>query len=400
MKGGFCPQHIWSLNEIADSPILLVARVTALETQDNHRFVRDPKFTAPEQNMTAEVEVLRFFQSTTVVGPAPPRKLQIRFLGRDGPDFYPCLRELPSLAPGQVLLLPLHTHVKGSSEPWQLAGVDGYGMITRVAAKMKELALPTHDARLFIIRELVNSLSRGDPIARFTAASLMVRDVGYLKPDLSNDLEASVGKDAGRWAQILGNLLLQCPSPGLTVSDLRSGKTDLDGTHFSALAQELVRLALSRLPDTATAETLVWQSLLADVPGFADEPYHPLFAYNSSFALSAAVHYLSRYGEEPAFIERVKTSLRENLPGSSALASALTGSAEKACLSEALSRALKVIARPAADESDLFSAIMLVLNKGSDEQIEQYEMLANQMKSANPDYAAFLQLKLHQTWSH
>jgi hypothetical protein len=396
LEAGWCPQQVWTLNEIADVPVLLVARVVSLNMEDGPHFAGDPKSSAPAQRMTAEVKVLRSFGPATVTGGAAPERLKIRFLGRDGPDFGFCAQQLPMLEPGQVLLLlPLRSHAKESSEPWQFAGIDGYGMTTRVAEKMRASAAAPNDPRSFIIRELVNSFSRGDPIARFTAASLVAREDDYLEPDLTNQLQRSIGSDISRWAQVLGNLLLQYPNQGLTVSAVLDGNAEVDRAHFKALP--LARLALSRIPGRALAETLVWRALLADVPGFADQPYHPLFAYDSSPALSASVNYLSRYAGGPEFLEGVKAALRQDRPGSSAVAAGLIDHGQKACLPEALDRAMKVIGRPAANGSDVFAAIMLILNEGSDDQRRQYLATASRVRSINPDYAAFLQLKLNQT---
>ncbi len=56
---------------------------------------------------------------------------------------------------------------------------------------------------------------------------------------------------------------------------------------------------------------------------------------------------------------------------------------------------MKVIGRPTA--SDVFSASMLVLTEGSDEQRRQYAAVAQELRSTNPDYSAFLLMKLGQT---
>jgi hypothetical protein len=154
---------------------------------------------------------------------------------------------------------------------------------------------------------------------------------------------------------------------------------------------------LSHLPGAAAIETLIWQALIVGISGFADEPYRSLFSYDSSYPLRSAVTYMAPYGDNLGFVEMVKAALREDRAGSSAIAGALIRDGHTACLPEALDRAMKVIGRPAANESDVFSAVMLVLEEGSDAQRRQYAMLISQFKSRNPDYAAFLQLKLSQT---
>lgn len=382
LEAGLCLPHTWTLKEIADAPVLVTGRVVSLDRENGPHFTGDPKQSAPPQRMTAEVEVLRFTQQAA--GAAPARRLKVRFTGRDGPDFSFCPHELPELEPGQVLLLPLRGNLEGSSEPWQLIGAEGSGITTRVAEKMEEPAPAASDSRSFVIRELVNSFRRGDPFAVFTAASLVATQTDYLEPEFTAHLQRSIGSNNARWAQVLGNLLLSYPRRPLP-----------DWPDFKGFP--LAQLALSRLPGTAAAETLVWQTLVADLPGFADEPYHPLFSYNSSFALHAAERYLSRYGNDSRFIEAVKAALREDRPGSSALAAVLIEEGQTVCLPEALVRAMKVVRRPAADGDDVMAAIRLLLRDGTEDQRGQLAALAGEFKSTNPDYAAFLQLKLAQS---
>lgn len=420
LKAGLSTQRIWKLSEIADAPVLLVCRVLSLDPELGPHLWGNPKASAIEQTMTAEVEVLRFFQRPAATDAVPGARLKIRFVGVDGPVFGFTPRDLPALEPGQVLLLPLRSKARESSEPWQLVGDEGYGLTLRVSASMAEPALVTNDPRAFIIREAVNSFSHGDPIAIFIAASLVARQAGYLEPELTTQLRSSIGSDSARWAQVLGNLLLNSQNVRLTVADVRAGKTKPDekaaelapltekeakrarlqaevwarGPNFKILP--LAQLALSNLPDAAHAETQVWRALLADVPGFADEPRYPL--YSSPEALGYARSYLARYRDDPAFVDAVRTALREDRSGSSAIAGDLIREGQKACLPEALDRAMKVIRRPTA--SDVFSAIMLVLTEGSDEQRRQYVAVAQEFKNTNPDYAAFLLMKLNQTPAH
>ncbi len=135
---------------------------------------------------------------------------------------------------------------------------------------------------------------------------------------------------------------------------------------------------------------------MADLPSLTDEPYHPLFAYNSSFALREAVSYLSRSRDDPAFIKAVKAALREDRPGSSYLASTLIGEGRIACLPEALDRAMKEIRRPEGSGDDVFTSIMLVLEHGTEAQRGQFAAVAGELKATYPDYAAFLELKRSQ----
>jgi hypothetical protein len=181
--------------------------VVSLDMENGPYFTGDPKRSAPEQTMTAEVEVLRFTQQHTVTGAAPTPVLKVRFLGRDRPDFSFCSLALPDLPLGRVLLLPLSANPKASA-PWQLIGPTGAGMTTQVTGEMGEPAPAGLDGHSFIVRELVNSFRRGDPLATFTAASLASRQANYLEPELTTQLQRSIGSDKARWAQVLANMIL------------------------------------------------------------------------------------------------------------------------------------------------------------------------------------------------
>jgi hypothetical protein len=381
---------------MAGAPLLVVGHVISLDRENGPRFTGDPKGSAPVQKMTAEVEVLRFVQQPGVDGTTPTRRLKIRFVGRDGPDFSLCPTELPRLEPGQTLLLPLRSNGKGPSEPWELNGVDGGGLTTRVAGKMSEPALTDDDPRSFITREFVNSFRSGDPIARVTAASLVAWQGDYLEPKLSAQLKRSIGNNKAGWARVLASIIISYPSRVLTIDEIESGRLELSRRpRFKGLP--LAQLARSRLPDRKVTERMVWRSLMADLSGFADEPYHLLFSYNYNLALHPAIQYLSRYRDDPSLIQMVKVALCKDRPGSSALAAILITKEQKACLPQALDRAMKVIRRPEANGDDVFSAIQLVLRYGTEDQRRQYASLTSELKSVNPDYAAFLQLKLSQS---
>jgi hypothetical protein len=391
LKAGFCVEHNWTLAEIADAPVLVTARVVSLEMENGPHFTGDPKRSAPEQNMTAEVTVLRFIRKPDVTGPVPAGRLKIRFVGRDGPDFSFCARELPQIEPGQVLLLPLKANGNGPPEPWQLIGSDGYGVTIRVAEEMREAVPAASDGRSFLIRELVNSFRGSDPMAEFAAASLVATQANYLEPELSTRIRNALGGNTRRWGQLLASILVSYPGGNpLTLADVRAATTTPPWPRFQGFPQ--AQLALSHLPETA-AEALVWRAVFAELPSLTDDPYHPLFAYNSSVALHTAVSYLSHYRDDPTFLKAVKAALREDRPGSSYLASRLMSEGQMACLPEALGRAMKVIRRPASNGDDVISAIRLVLEHGTDAQLREFSAVAGELKVRYPDYAAFLELK-------
>jgi hypothetical protein len=219
----------------------------------------------------------------------------------------------------------------------------------------------------------------------------------YLEPELSTHIRNALGGDSKRWVQLLASILVSYPGgvsyPGsnpLTLADVRAGTTNPPWARFQGFP--LAQLALNHLPGRAV-ENLVWQAVLAELPGLTDEPYHPLFAYNPGFALHMAVSYLAHYRDDPTFLKAVKAVLREDRAGSSYLASILMSEGQMACLPEASGRAMKVIRRPETDGDDVFSAIRLVLEHGTDDQRREFATVAGELKVMYPDYAAFLELK-------
>ncbi len=394
LKASLCLWHDWTLNKIASAPVLVVGRVAGLEMENGPHFTGDPKRWAPEQNMTAEIAVLRFLRKPGVPGPDPAAHLTIRFVGRDGPDFSFCARELPEIEPGQVLLLPLNANGNLADEPWQLIGAEGYGMTMRVAEEMREPALAERDGRAFVIREFANSFRGGDPMTEFTAASIVATQASYLEPELGMRIRRSLGGDRRRWVRLLASILVSYPGGNpLTLAGVRAGTTDPSWAGFQGFP--MAQLALSHVP-SKSAGVLVWRAVLEELPSLADEPYHPLFAYSSSFALREAVLYLSRHRDDPAFLKAVKAALRKDRPGSSYLASTLMSDGQMACLPEALGRAMKEIRRPEDSGDDVFTSILLVLEHGTVAQRRQFVSIAGELKATYPDYAAFLEFKRSQ----
>jgi hypothetical protein len=380
LEAGSCNVTHWSLSAIASAPVLVAGRVLALDPPVSP--VNQKRF-GHLLKRTAEIEVLRSTQ------PLPPGPLKIRFLSRDGPDLSHCRLGLPELLPGQVLLLPLRANTKPDLEPWQFIGVEGYSMTTLVAADMRESMPAGADSRAFIIRELVNSFHGDDPRALFAAASLLASQGPYLEPELSAQLARQQGCGDACWAQILSSLLLALPGQPLSLVALQTREPQQYWTQFQD-AFRLAQHALTELPGRAAAETLVWQSLLANLSGLVDEPQPSLWFYSRSFALRAAVRYLVRYRDDPAFIEAVKMALRQDRPGSSALAGVLLEKGQEDFLPEALARAMQVLRRPASDESDLSAALLAVLRFGDGRQRNELASIAAGFKKTNPEYADFL----------
>ncbi len=248
LKASLCLWHDWTLAEIANAPVLVVGRVVGLEMENGPHFTGDPKRSAPEQNMTAEVTVLRFMRKPGAMASTPVGRLKIRFVGRDGPDFSFCPRELPQIEPGQVLLLPLKANGNVAGDPWQLVGTEGNGITMRVAEEMRVPAAAVQDGRSFVIREFVNSFRGSDPMAEFTAASVVATQANYLEPELGARIRNSLGGDKSRWVRLLASVLVSYPGGNpLTLADVRAGATNPPWARFQGF--RLAQLALKPSAD-------------------------------------------------------------------------------------------------------------------------------------------------------
>src|ERR1019366_8324263 len=96
LRASLCVWHDWTLAEVADAPVLVAGRVVSLEMGNGPHLTGNPRQSATEQNMTAEVTVLRFMRKPDETGRVPAGRLKIRFVGGDGSDFSLCARDRKS----------------------------------------------------------------------------------------------------------------------------------------------------------------------------------------------------------------------------------------------------------------------------------------------------------------
>ena len=174
------PIKVWQLKETAAAPVLLVGRI--ISVQKNER-VPDGllSWKAETVSMTAEVEVLRYTGS----GERAINRLHVHFLAY-GPSVtgfmngYP--PPLPKLETGQVLILPLQENKSPGSE-WRLTADSGADLTIPARAEMTDSGPPPTNARVFIVREIANALSRGTP-----------REVSAISHYLSGQYEDLTGR--------------------------------------------------------------------------------------------------------------------------------------------------------------------------------------------------------------
>ena len=369
LKAGVCKTNSWSLKDMASSPVLVVGRVISIDV----RAVSKSDHSRVARKTTAEIEVLRVALSPGTNSAAPMGRIKLHPIGSDAqaPD---C--PVPSLQPGQVLLLPLRANAKANVEPWQFIETAGFYLASPVTAEMAEPPLSGTGSRLFIVRELVNSFRQGSALDLFAVSLLLTSEGYYPEPDLPDQLAKQIPVDDARWARILSSLLLAFPGRPLTLASLQAGEPQQYRTQLQS-SFHLAQLALGHLPGRAAAQAMVWQTLLADLPALTDSSAH-------GSALRLAARYLTLYQDDLVFIPALKAALNQDRPGSSAVALALVDKGQKDCLPEALTRASRVLRHPSADQLDLDAALLLVRRYGSGAERSELRATAMAFKKTIP----------------
>lgn len=345
---------VWQLKETATAPVLVVGRVIGVQRGER---VRDGSLSwkAETLSMTAEVEVLR---SYTGSGERAGNRLHVHFLAY-GPSVtaftngYP--PPLPNLEPGQVLILPLQQNKSPASELWRLTADSGADLTIPAQAEMTDSGLPQANARVFIVCEISNALSRGTP----REVSAISRYLSGQHEDLTGEimtlLEPAIGEDRQRWAEVATNLLASQGIPRPSVADLLSSKAepkDWPGRQSLFLAGAALR-KLNASPET---DALLIKSWIGEAP---------LNAWGSANSLI-------QYAANPVTTETLREALQNDLSGSSYIAWTLVRNGDRDVLPQAMARALKVVDRPAVgDFTDLQGAAALLRDYGSDRDLEQ-----------------------------
>jgi hypothetical protein len=191
--------------------------------------------------MTAEIQVLRFYPGSP--GLVVPDGLKVRFLTY-GPSVtmfingYP--PPLPRIESGHVLIFPLQENKNPSSDPWQLIADSGADMTIPARAEIAASDVPPATGRNFLAREMANMFSRGAPRDVSMAAGYLGSQYEDLTAELMPLLDAAIGNDRERWAEVAANLFAAQPTPRPSVADLLATKlqpNDWPGRQSLLLAQ-------------------------------------------------------------------------------------------------------------------------------------------------------------------
>ncbi len=345
---------IWQLKETAAAPVLVVGRVV-----DVQKIERVPdgslSWKAETWSMTAEVQVLR---SHTASGePLTAERIQVHFLAY-GPSVtqftngYP--PHLPNIEAGRMLILPLKENQHPASDLWQLMSDSGTDAIIPARAEVTDSAPAPVTARAFLDREIANALSRGTSREVTAVTGYLAQQSEDLSGELMPLLEPVIEDDRERWAEVAANLMAAQGIPRPSVADLLEGKAkpkDWPGRESFLLAQA----ALQKLKASPETDALL-------IKTWVDEA--PLHAWGSANSLL-------EYGDHAVTTDALRQALHDDLAGSSYIAWTLARNGHQATLGDAVTRALKVVGRPASDYNDLQGAAALLRDYGSDQELKQ-----------------------------
>ena len=371
VEAGFI--KIWQFKETAAAPVLVVARVISVQKGE-----RMPEGSLPWKAetlaMTAEIQVLRFYPGSPDL--VVPDGLKVHFLTY-GPSVtmfingYP--PPLPRIESGHVLIFPLQENKNPSSDPWQLIADSGADMTIPARAEIAASDVPPATGRNFLAREMANMFSRGAPRDVSMAAGYLGSQYEDLTAELMPLLDAAIGNDRERWAEVAANLFAAQPTPRPSVADLLATKlqpNDWPGRQSLLLAQAALQ-KLKASPDTNALLIQTW---------IAEAPFHAWGSANS----------LLEYGDNPITTETLRQALRDDLAASSHIAWTLVRNGHQSALPEALARALKVVDRPDTGRSDIEGAAALLRDYGTDEQLKRLASLVRKYQTTNQKFYSLL----------
>lgn len=376
LHAGFIKE--WQLKETASAPVLVTGRILGV-----HRNGRVPQnqvsWKAETWAATADVEVLRFFTASGIT--VLSHRIEVRFLsyGASVTQFvngYP--PPLPEIKSGEIRILPLRENGNPASAPWQLMADSGLSLTIPVRADTGGEPARRPSARVFLIREFANTLSGGTPGEIAALCRYLLRQTEDLSAELMPLLDASLGGDRQRWAEIAASLHAAQGIPRPTVADLFAappGAFAAPGPGRGNLP--LLQAALRKLQLSPATDDLLIRTWIANAP------FHAWGSANS----------LVEYAASPVTTETLRQALRNDLRGSSYIAMVLVAHGNQAILPDAVARAFRVIDSPremGSDFDEVQGAAALLRDHGSDRELTQLVAIVRKYQTLDPKYYGLL----------
>lgn len=374
LQAGFIKE--WQLKETASAPVLVTGRI--LSVHRNGRVPQDQvSWNAETWSMTAGVEVLRSFTSPGLT--VPSHQIEVHFLSY-GPSVTMFVNgnppPLPNLKPDEIRILPLRENSNPGSQAWELMADSGVNLTIRVRADPGGEPAPPPSARVFLIREFANTLSGGTPGEIAGLSGYLLSQTEDLSAELMPLLEAAIGGDRQRWAEIAASLHAAQAIPRPTVADLFSAKPGtFAGPGRGSLP--LLQAVLRKLQPSLETDDLLIKTWIANAP----------------FNAWGSANSLVEYADRPVTIETLRQALRNDVRGSSYIAMVLANHGDKAILPDAVARAFRVIDNPkdmGSDWSDVQGAAALLRDHGSDQDLTRLAAIVRKYQTLDPKYYGVL----------
>ena len=354
LHAGF--MHVWSIREIEDAPLLVVATVEGVAKKQPVPPGRT-RSSLPEQYWEATLRVHRSYSRKPL--PVRPR-ITVRYVsygdGAAGMSGYPIW---PRFETGQTALFAL---APGESGLWRLVADDGANLTVPALVAQSRAPDAPPNGRAFILAELANALANGGAANRY-AAAVYLRAPGAWPDGFRGIAERAVGASDDRWLEVSCALLASLGIPHPTVAELMANP-NLPGLANQGAAWALAKGAKRDYPDRLI------RCLLRNMP-----------AYDWG-----AANELLEFKDSPLAIGTMKNSLSRDPAGSIYVAWVLVRNGQRAFLPEALDAAVSLVRAP---ESVLMNRLQasswLLRDYGSDWQFEVIPATLRRLKNKNED---------------
>jgi hypothetical protein len=142
---------------------------------------------------------------------------------------------------------------------------EGVGITIPARAELPESGPPTPTGRAFILRELANSLAEGTLEQVSSSGAYISEQSENLKPELMSLLEASIGTDQQRWAEVATSVRGNTRS---TIGEILSSQEwrDINWNPASDHGFSIAKAALQKLPGSPKSDRLLVDTLFAESP--------------------------------------------------------------------------------------------------------------------------------------
>lgn len=336
--------RIWKLSEIAAAPVLVVGRIVRVE-KGTHVPPGYLPWSQETLSVTADVEVIRTYPPGAMLD-----KIRVNFLAY-GPSMHMSINgwppPLPQFEVGSIRILPLR-----ASHPWRLIADSGLDLT--VPATTTAPGGQPRNAREFLINEIANTFGHGSSADVAKIAGFVTSQGEDLSKEFMPALEASIAGEQRRWVSVAASLAAAFWMPRPKVSDLLAGRLS-EAERERHPQFSLVAAVLQRVSAIPGVEGQLIQNWITNAP------HH----------VSGSGACLLEFGSRTETTQQLRAALRNDLEGTSYIASMLVQNGYRSVLPEALQRARRVADRPNAQFEELLAAANLLRDFGSEHDLKE-----------------------------